>query len=63
MNRGIVVRKLGAGDGLVAKHLFAMMAQAFGEQAEELSGAHVDALLSDGRFWVVAALAGRRTCA
>jgi aminoglycoside 3-N-acetyltransferase I len=58
MNRGIIVRRLVAGDGLVAKDLFAMMAQAFGEQAEELSDVQVESLLSDSRFWVIAALVG-----
>ena len=58
MSRSIIVRRLVADDGRVAKQLFAMMAQAFGEQAEELSDAQVDALLSDSRFWVVSALAG-----
>jgi aminoglycoside 3-N-acetyltransferase I len=55
---GIEVRRLVAGDESVAKHVFVMMAHEFGEPTEELSDAQVKALLSDGRFWVMAAVVG-----
>jgi len=54
----IEVRRLVAGDESVAKHVFVMMAHEFREPTEELSDAQVKALLTDGRFWVIAALAG-----
>jgi len=50
------VRRLVAGDESVAKHVFAMMAHEFGEPTEELSDDQVKALLSDTRFWVIAAV-------
>jgi aminoglycoside 3-N-acetyltransferase I len=58
METAVQVRRLEAGDGPVAKRLFAAMALAFGEQAEELGDGHVDALLADRRFWALAAFVG-----
>jgi aminoglycoside 3-N-acetyltransferase I len=50
--------RLGATDRPRAKHLFAVMADVFGEERAELSDAHVDRLLGDEDFWAMAALSG-----
>jgi aminoglycoside 3-N-acetyltransferase I len=54
----MTVRRLDVRDVAMAKGLFVMMAQVFGEPAEELSDAHVKELLADGQFWAVAAFLG-----
>jgi aminoglycoside 3-N-acetyltransferase I len=51
-------RRLDARDVALAKRLFVLMAEVFGEDAEEMSDVHVAALLGDARFWAVAALEG-----
>jgi len=49
------VRRLGAGERDVARRLFALMAEVFGEGGEPLSDAYVDRLLGREDFWAVAA--------
>jgi aminoglycoside 3-N-acetyltransferase I len=51
-------RRLDVDDVSLAKRLFVMMAEVFGEDAEDSGDAHIEALLSDRRLWVVAAMAG-----
>lgn len=52
------VRRLSAGERDVARRLFALMAEVFGEGGEALSGAYVDRLLGREDFWAVAAFEG-----
>ena len=54
----IRARRLGRGDLELGPQLFALMAQVFGEDPEDLRKGYVEELLSDGRFWAIAALAG-----
>lgn len=54
----IHARRLGRGDLELAPRLFALMAQVFGEDQEDLRKGYVEGLLSDSRFWAIAALAG-----
>jgi aminoglycoside 3-N-acetyltransferase I len=51
-------RRLAVREGPLARRLFVMMAEVLGDPVQESSDAHVEALLSDVRFWAVAALAG-----
>ncbi|MDM7829891.1 GNAT family N-acetyltransferase [Cellulomonas edaphi] len=51
----MTTRRLGPGDADQARALFAVMAAAFGEDAEPLGDQYVDALLTDDSFWAVAA--------
>jgi aminoglycoside 3-N-acetyltransferase I len=53
-----LARRLDVRDVGLAKRMFMLMAEVFGEDAEELIDAHVEALLTDPRFWAVAALEG-----
>ena len=55
MRSEIDARRLHASDRLLAKRLFILMAQVFGERAEELSDSYVDALLANEGFWALAA--------
>ena len=50
--------RLAAGDRALAKRLFALMVDVFGEPAVELSDAYLDRLLGRGDFWAIAAFAG-----
>lgn len=54
----IRARRLGRGDLELAPRLFALMAQVFRENQEDLRKDYVEDLLSDSRFWVIAASAG-----
>lgn len=50
--------RLGPRDDALAKRLFTLLADSFGESREELSEAYVERLLADGRFWALVAFAG-----
>lgn len=54
----IRARRLGRGDLDLAPRLFTLMAKVFGEDQEDLGKGYVEGLLSDSRFWAIAALAG-----
>jgi aminoglycoside 3-N-acetyltransferase I len=54
----IRIARLGQGDLDVAKTLFRLMAEVFGEEREPLGDEYVDRLLSDADFWAVAARQG-----
>jgi aminoglycoside 3-N-acetyltransferase I len=50
--------RLSAQDRDLAKRLFKLMAEAFGEACEALSDEYVDRILAREDFWVIAALSG-----
>jgi len=52
------VTRLGAGERDVARRLFALMAEVFGEGGEPLGDAYLDRLLAREDFWALAAFAG-----
>ena len=52
------VLRLGPAHRDVAKRMFAVMAEGFDEEHEELSSEYVDKLLARDDFWAVAALEG-----
>jgi aminoglycoside 3-N-acetyltransferase I len=52
----MIVRRLDPRDVAIAKRLFRLMADVFAEEAEERPDVEVEALLSDPRFWAVAAM-------
>ncbi|HEX8437255.1 GNAT family N-acetyltransferase [Archangium sp.] len=51
------LKRLKAGDRELAKVLFALMAEVFEEDSEELSDGYVDRLLGREDFWAIAAFA------
>ncbi len=53
---GIRTTRLRTADARDAKRLFALMARVFGEQHVELGDDYLGRLLSDDRFWALAAL-------
>ena len=54
----IRIRRLASDDQDQARRLFAMMADVFAEEREDLSETYVDALLRRQEFWALAAFAG-----
>lgn len=50
------VRRLRAGDRDLARRLFAVLAETFGEATESLSEAYIDKLLCSDAFWAIAAI-------
>src|SRR6478735_9445164 len=53
-------KRLGPGDEVHAREMFAVMAAAFEEGAEPLGDEYLDGLLASGAFWAVAAFEGGR---
>lgn len=53
----IRTRRLTSGDRELARELFALMANIFGEEREQLSDGYLDGLLSREDFWAIAAFA------
>src|SRR5687767_10374500 len=51
----IAIRRLTDVDASVARQLFALMANVFGEEARPLGDAYVDRLLTRNEFWAVGA--------
>jgi len=51
-------QRLTSGDRDMARALFALMAEVFGEECAHLSDSYMDSLLGRRDFWAVAALAG-----
>jgi len=51
----IVARRLGSGDRELARRVFALMADVFGEGRGELGDGYLDRLLSREEFWAMAA--------
>jgi len=54
----VQIRRLTSQDRALARGLFAMMAQVFGEPCEPLSDQHLDRLLGSEAFWAMAAVSG-----
>jgi aminoglycoside 3-N-acetyltransferase I len=56
----IRIQRLTTRDRAMARRLFALMAETFGEARQPLSDGHVGKLLARKDFWALAAFAGRR---
>jgi len=56
--RQIQARRLASGELDLARGLFVMMAEVFGEETETLSDAYLRRLLGRADFWAIAAFAG-----
>src|SRR5260370_40138840 len=52
------IARLAAGEGAVARKLFSMMAEVFGEEHDRLSDKYVAQLLAHDQLWVLAATTG-----
>ena len=53
---GIEVRRLGPDDRQLARAVFHLMANVFGERPTQLSDAYLEVLLSQPDFWAIAAI-------
>jgi len=52
------ISRLTAGERVLARDLFAMMAEVFEEECEQLGDSYLNLLLSRNDFWALAALSG-----
>jgi aminoglycoside 3-N-acetyltransferase I len=52
------LQRLTSGDRAVARALFALMAQVFEEESDELDDDYLDRLLGETNFWAIAAFVG-----